>query len=171
VVTGVGTVLADDPRLDVRDPSLAGEVVQPLRVVLDTHGRMRASARILAPPGECWICVGPGQRPQIGGAGVSVRELPVTESGLDLAALLSMLVEREANEVWVEAGPSLAGAFVEHGLVDELVLYVAPRLLGADARPLVVLPAIGRIEDGPHWRYTDVRRVGEDLRIMAVPHG
>jgi diaminohydroxyphosphoribosylaminopyrimidine deaminase/5-amino-6-(5-phosphoribosylamino)uracil reductase len=171
VVTGVGTVLADDPRLDARHPSLGDQVVQPLRVVLDSHGRMRATARILAPPGECWICVGPGEASSAGGPGVAVRELPMAQSGLDLTALLAMLVEREANEVWVEAGPSVAGAFIREGLVDELVLYVAPRLLGSDARPLVVLPAIERIADGPHWRYTDVRQIGADLRIIAIPQG
>jgi len=169
VVTGVGTVLADDPRLDVRVATGLQPTRQPLRVVLDTHGRTPANARVLAPPGECWVCVGPDRSAALGGRGIQVRELPVNGPGIDLTALLAKLAEREANEVWVEAGPSLAGAFVSAGLIDELVLYLAPCLLGAGSRGLVELPAIGRIEDGPRFRFADVRRFGDDMRIIALP--
>jgi diaminohydroxyphosphoribosylaminopyrimidine deaminase/5-amino-6-(5-phosphoribosylamino)uracil reductase len=169
VVTGIGTVLADDPRLDVRIATGLQPARQPLRIVLDTQGRTPAAARVLAPPGECWVCVGPDRSAALGGQGMQVLELPVRGPGIDLAALLATLAKREANEVWVEAGPGLAGAFVAQGLVDELVLYLAPRLLGADGRALVGLPAIGRIEDGPRFRFADMRRFGDDLRIIALP--
>lgn len=168
IVTGIGTVMADDPRLDVRVPSADGVMRQPLRVVLDSHARTPANARILAPPGECWVCVG-ADAPEFREAGAVVRKLPLAGEGIDLAALLSLLTESGANEVWVESGPRLAGAFIARGLADELVLYVAPRMLGPDARPLAQIPSIGRIDDGPRWRYTDVQRFGDDLRIIAVP--
>jgi len=169
IVTGVGTVLADDPRLDVRIAPDEGEARQPLRVVLDSRGRTPARARILAPPGECWLCIGRGQTRPAATTSTAVHELPLAGSGVDLTALLSLLTERGVNEVWVESGPRLAGAFISQGLVDELVLYIAPRMLGPDARPLVQIPSIGRVDDGPRWRYTDLQHFGEDLRIIAVP--
>jgi diaminohydroxyphosphoribosylaminopyrimidine deaminase/5-amino-6-(5-phosphoribosylamino)uracil reductase len=169
VVTGIGTVLADDPRLDVRMATGEEPARQPLRVVLDSRGRTPQRARILAPPGECWVCIAAGQSSASASAGLSLHELPATSAGLDLTALLARLVAREANEVWVEAGPRVAGAFVAQGLIDELVLYVAPNLLGPGARPLFELPAIGRIEDGARFRFADVKRLGDDLRIIAVP--
>ncbi len=169
IVTGVGTVIADDPRLDVRIASDDGELRQPLRVVLDSRARTPSNARILAPPGECWILVGAAHAPVLHEAGVRVRQLPLAATGIDLAALLSLLAEHGANEVWVESGPRLAGSFISQGLVDELVLYVAPRMLGPDAQPLAQIPSIGRIDDGPRWRYIDLQRFGDDLRIIAVP--
>lgn len=146
IVTGIGTVLADDPLLNVRIGSDAGEARQPLRVVLDSKGRTPKNARIFSQPGECWIT-----------------------GGADLPSLLKQFAAREFNEIWVEAGPTLAGAFIAARLVDELIVYVAPRLLGADARPLAFLPPVLQLADGIAWHFTDLRRFGEDLRIMAVP--
>jgi diaminohydroxyphosphoribosylaminopyrimidine deaminase/5-amino-6-(5-phosphoribosylamino)uracil reductase len=170
VITGIGTVLADDPRLDVRISAGGEPPRQPLRIVLDSRHQIPRQARVLAPPGECWICVAAGQgRSTDRSSGATLIELPRAGQGLDLEALLTRLVEREANEVLVEAGPRVAGAFLAQRLVDELILYVAPRLFGSGARPLVELPAIGRIEDGLRFSFRDIERVGEDLRIIATP--
>lgn len=170
VITGIGTVLADDPRLDVRIPVGGEPARQPLRVVLDSRRRTPPKARVLAPPGECWLCVAAGaSRSADGAAGARLIELPSSAEGLDLGALLARLVEHEANEVLVEAGPRLAGAFVARGLFDELILYVAPKLFGPDARPLLALPPIAAIGDGPRLRFGEVERIGEDLRIIATP--
>lgn len=169
IVTGVGTVLADDPRLDVRIATNDEAPRQPLRVVLDSAQRTPAGARILAPPGECWIFVAAHGKTVAGDARAATRALSATPNGLDLKELIAQLAARDANEVWVEAGPRLAGGFVASGLADELLLYVAPRMLGAGARSLIDLPAIGRIEDGARFRFSDVRQLGDDLRIIAVP--
>ena len=89
--------------------------------------------------------------------------------GLDLSFILKDLADRQINEVLVEAGPKLAGAFVAAGLVDELVLYQAPIMLGHEARPLLVLPTITRMTDRWAWRFVETRMVGQDLRITLVP--
>lgn len=170
IVTGIGTVLADDPRLAVRLATSNGPPRQPLRAVLDSSHRTPAAAHILAPPGECWIFVDANKNKALADEKqVTTHALTASESGLDLNDLIAKLVAREANEVWVEAGPRLAGAFIAGGLVDELLLYVAPKMLGTGARPMLDLPAIGRIEDGAHFQFTDVRQLGDDLRIIAVP--
>ncbi|MGH8263808.1 MAG: bifunctional diaminohydroxyphosphoribosylaminopyrimidine deaminase/5-amino-6-(5-phosphoribosylamino)uracil reductase RibD [Steroidobacterales bacterium] len=169
VVTGIGTVLADDPRLDVRICAPGGEMRQPLRVIADARGRTPPAARILDAPGECWIVVGAGTLLDVGARKATVHEIAKSPSGVDLHALLGLLAARELNEVLVEAGPGLAGAFVAQCLVDELIVYVAPRFLGAEGRPLVLLPPIAQIEGGPAWQITDVRRFDGDLRIMAIP--
>jgi diaminohydroxyphosphoribosylaminopyrimidine deaminase/5-amino-6-(5-phosphoribosylamino)uracil reductase len=87
----------------------------------------------------------------------------------DLARVLALLAEREANEVLVEAGPRLAGSFICEGLADEFVLYLAPHMLGHDSAPLAMLPMLDDLGDRWEFRYTDVRQVGPDLRLTLVP--
>lgn len=172
VVTGIGTVLADDPRLDLRLPETLTLGRQPLRVVLDGGPRISPRARILAPPGRALVCTARARSPAADAlreAGADVEGLPRDEHGLDLPALLAMLAGRECNEVLVEAGPALAGAFVAAGLADRLVVYLAPVLLGSAARGMFALPGLTRMADRVQWRFTDVRPVGEDLRITAEP--
>ncbi|MBW8843827.1 MAG: bifunctional diaminohydroxyphosphoribosylaminopyrimidine deaminase/5-amino-6-(5-phosphoribosylamino)uracil reductase RibD [Burkholderiales bacterium] len=144
VLTGIGTVLADDPRLDVR---LVPTARQPLRIVLDPQGRMPASARILQPPGEARV-VGPGRA--------------------DLPMLLSDLGAQGINELHVEAGPTLSGAFLDAGLVDELLIYQAPVLIG-EGRPLAVLTALAELGDARRWRLVEATPVGQDLRLRLRP--
>jgi diaminohydroxyphosphoribosylaminopyrimidine deaminase / 5-amino-6-(5-phosphoribosylamino)uracil reductase len=91
------------------------------------------------------------------------------EGGLDLDAVLARLAALQMNEVWVEAGAMLAGSFIRQNLVDELVLYVAPSLLGSAARPLLTLPEVATLEDRMQLEYTDVRQIGPDLRLTARP--
>ncbi|MGQ3051772.1 MAG: bifunctional diaminohydroxyphosphoribosylaminopyrimidine deaminase/5-amino-6-(5-phosphoribosylamino)uracil reductase RibD [Roseateles sp.] len=144
ILTGIGTVLADDPRLDVR---LAVTARQPLRIVLDPQGRMPAQARILQAPGEARV-IGPGRA--------------------DLAALLAELGAQGINELHVEAGPTLSGAFLEAGLVDELLIYQAPMLIG-EGRPLAALAALARLEDARRWRLIEAQAIGQDLRLRLRP--
>jgi diaminohydroxyphosphoribosylaminopyrimidine deaminase / 5-amino-6-(5-phosphoribosylamino)uracil reductase len=172
VVTGIGTVLVDDPRLDLRlDESLTlGR--QPLRVVLDGALRLPPGARVLAPPGRVLVCTTREQSPaaaMLRAAGAEVVALPLGANGLDLGALLHSLADRECNEVLVEAGPALAGAFVGAGLADRLVVYLAPVLMGAGARGMFALPDLTRMAERLQWRFSDVRPVGDDLRITAEP--
>jgi len=167
VLTGIGTVLADDPRLDVR---LVPSVGQPLRVVVDTRLRLPSTARLLAPPGR--VLVYTAGEPRAGAAlaasGAEIVTAPAAVGHVDLAAVIADLGRRGVNEVHVEAGPRLNGALLQAGCVDELLLYVAPLLIGpgrpiADRAPLDVLTAAHAFE------YVDVERVGTDLRLRARP--
>ena len=144
VLTGIGTVVADDPRLDVR---LVPTARQPLRLVLDPQGRLPAGARILQPPGEARI-VGPGRA--------------------DLPALLAELGSQGINELHVEAGPTLSGAFLDAGLVDELLIYQAPMLVG-EGRPLAALSPLAALADARRWRLLEATPVGPDLRLRLRP--
>ena len=174
VVTGVGTVLADDPRLDLRLPETQTLGRQPLRVVLDSGLKSAPGARILAPPGRVLFCAGQERldgpaAAALRAAGAEVQGLPRGRAGLELEALLALLAARECNEVLIEAGPALAGAFVTAGFADRLVLYLAPVLLGSDARGMFDLPGLTRMSERLQWRFSDVRAIGEDLRITAEP--
>ncbi len=172
VLTGVGTVLGDDPQLNVR---LAGESRrQPLRVVLDTHLRTPVGARLLASEGEVLILTAlSGLDEQRAAAlserGARVESLPEAAAGLDLGAVLDRLAELEANEVLVEAGPTLAGQLLRQGLADELLLYVAPKLLGPQARPLVELPPLEALTLAPAFTLIEAQPVGADLRLRLRP--
>jgi diaminohydroxyphosphoribosylaminopyrimidine deaminase/5-amino-6-(5-phosphoribosylamino)uracil reductase len=154
ILSTSATVLADDPELTARD----GEVSrQPLRVILDAHARIPRSARIFSAPGRT-VCL---TREQIG----------LDAAGrLPLPAVLAWMGGAELNEVWTEAGPTLAGALLADGLVDELVLYLAPRLLGPTARPLAAWPNLERLADAPSWQVRDLRQIGPDIRIMLRRH-
>jgi diaminohydroxyphosphoribosylaminopyrimidine deaminase / 5-amino-6-(5-phosphoribosylamino)uracil reductase len=172
VVTGIGTVLADDPRLDLRLPDSQTRGRQPLRVVLDGDLRISSSARTLQPPGSALIFArraDSATATALRAAGAGVEALPAGAGGLDLEVLLERLAGRECNEVMVEAGPTLAGAFAAAGLADRLVVYLAPVLMGAGARGMFTLPGLARMSERLQWRFTDVRRLGEDLRITAEP--
>ena len=179
ILTGIGTLLADDPSLNVRLdaddlPGLRpGEAIrQPLRVVLDSRWRTPASARILTLPGITLI-VGavddPGRMAELKGAGAEVFLCPGESGQVDLAALMSELARREINEVLLETGPTLAGAAVSEGLVDEILIYLAPHLMGDAGRGLFSLPGIERMRDRIPLAIVDVCAVGRDLRITASP--
>ena len=160
VITGAGTVRADDPRLTVRDPRFAvdGRIRQPLRVVVSGRGEVPAGAAALA-GGDALLATG---RHAAEREGVALHRQPGER--VDLGRLLDHLGERGCNEVLVEAGPTLIGAFIEADLWDELILYVAPRLLGSAARPLAAL-ALPTLSEAATGRIVHVARFGEDLRL------
>jgi diaminohydroxyphosphoribosylaminopyrimidine deaminase/5-amino-6-(5-phosphoribosylamino)uracil reductase len=171
ILTGATTVLRDDPRLTVRDPALALRGRRPLRVVLDPQLTTPPSARLFAEPGPVLILAG-ADEPEAARALAAAGAEVVHHGGVatrDLAAVLAELARREQNEVLVEAGPRLAGAFLEAGLVDEFVLYVAPHMLGHDAAPLAMLPMLDDLGDRWEFRFADVRQVGTDLRLTLTP--
>jgi diaminohydroxyphosphoribosylaminopyrimidine deaminase/5-amino-6-(5-phosphoribosylamino)uracil reductase len=176
ILTGIGTLLADDPRLDVRLPAEPGkERRQPLRVVLDTQLRTPPQARLFSVGGEVLLLTGVGapddrRAEALSARGARVESLPVQAGRLDLSAVIDRLGELELNEVLVEAGPTLAGQLLHAGLVDELLLYVAPILLGADARALVELPPLDSIAVAPAFMLLENIQVGADLRLRLKPH-
>jgi diaminohydroxyphosphoribosylaminopyrimidine deaminase/5-amino-6-(5-phosphoribosylamino)uracil reductase len=169
ILTGIGTVLADDPMLNVRpqgdwypDPE---HVRQPLRVVVDSDLRMPVKAKILG--GEKVLLATAGDkviRPDI-----ETVVLPTPDKQVDLAALLTVLAKREVNELMVEAGADLNGALLRSKLIDELVFYVAPKLMGSDARAVFNLPGMIRMDQNIDLQVTDMRPIGQDWRITALP--
>ncbi len=172
VLTGVETVLADDPSLTVRLDEV-GEPPQPLRVVLDSRLRLPPQARLLGLPGPTLIlCVeGQGQgRSALEASGARVVELPADDQGrVDLRSALTYLAGQEINEVLLEAGPTLAGSALRQGLIDELVIYMAPHLMGDSGLGLFRIPGLEKMQDRIALEITDLRAVGRDWRITAVP--
>ena len=161
VVVGSGTVVADDPALTFRTPGLEGD--QPLRVVFDSSGRTPANAQIFDNAAPCVvIAADEGEWP------AEVVRVPRADGGVDIAEALRVLGGRGLCHVLVEAGPTLAGAFVSGGLVDRLVLYLAPKIIGGDA-PGLFRDGVKTLTDAWHMRVDDVKRVGDDIRIDARP--
>jgi len=179
IVTGIGTVLADDPSMNVRLaagdlPGLdAGDaVIQPLRVVLDSRLRMPPRSRMLPLPGDTLvICTerDAGKARDLEQAGAEVLAVGGVDGHVDLRAALQRLAQREVNEVLLETGPVLAGSALAAGLVDELVIYMAPHLMGDMARGLFSLPALRHMHQRIDLEITDVRAIGKDWRITARP--
>ncbi len=181
VVTGIGTVLADDPSMNVR---LAAEELhgveqpnylrQPLRVILDSELRTPPTARLLRLPGDTLIVCGEGafgaREQALRAAGAEVARRPQGDGRVQLADLMQLLAARAVNEVLIEAGPTVAGHALQAGLVDELIVYMAPHLMGQAARGLVALSGIERMADRLQLTFDDVRRVGSDLRIRLRPN-
>ncbi|BCK86810.1 riboflavin biosynthesis protein RibD [Sideroxyarcus emersonii] len=167
VLTGSGTVRADDPRLDVREVEVGR---QPLRVVLDSSLHIAPEARVLrGGPTLVYTAIPDAARHQaLQAVGAEVALLTGERGRVDLAAVLQDLARRGINEVLVEAGRTLNGALLEAGLVDELVLYLAPKLLGDAARGLAELGALTQLQQGTDLKWQDVRQVGDDLRIIAT---
>ena len=191
ILTGIGTVLADDPQLTVRLadadwPDYVNPAYRqpPLRVVLDSQGRLPPGRKITDTSAPTLLChagsasgksgkntgetaTGAKQAPTIPGM------IPALCCGdgeqVDLPAVLAALAERQINAVLVEAGATLAGAFLAAGLVDELVLYVAPKLLGDSAWPLLQLPVFTALPQCPQLKLVDVRQLGDDLRLTLRP--
>lgn len=173
IITGVGTVLADDPNLTVRLPGL-DESRQPLRVVLDPRLSMPVEARLLQQPGDVLIVTASNDqavRESLERDNTAIVHLPDGLDRIDLPGLLHLLGENEINEVLLETGATLAGAMLQAGLVDELIVYMAPVLMGDAARGLFHLPEIEHMAQRRPLKISDVRAVGEDWRITATPLG
>jgi diaminohydroxyphosphoribosylaminopyrimidine deaminase/5-amino-6-(5-phosphoribosylamino)uracil reductase len=167
VIVGIGTVLADDTALTVRDRPT---VRQPLRVVVDGQGRTPLSARILDEAAPTLVAVGVDADPErvkkLRGSRAEVVELPRAHGRVDLRALLATLYEREVRQVLVEGGATLAGSFVREQLVDEVVGYHAPALLGAGP-PVLADAGITTLAASMRLQLSDVRQLGNDVRIVA----
>jgi diaminohydroxyphosphoribosylaminopyrimidine deaminase/5-amino-6-(5-phosphoribosylamino)uracil reductase len=172
ILTGSATVLADDPALTVRLP---GATRQPLRVVLDSTLRVSAAAHVFDPPGQALVFTASLEAPrrvELERRGVRVLSaVRAADGGLALEPLLRQLGGLQLNEVWVEAGARLAGALLQARLADELIVYLAPLLLGPTARALLQLPALQRLGDALQLQFTECVAIGADLRLTARPGG
>ena len=168
VMTGIGTVLADDPQLDVRWVPTAA---QPLRVVVDSTWRLPLSARLLRGPGAVLVVGANDPKlapPALAACGATLLHVPAAEGRVDLASMLRQLAARGVNELHVEAGAVLNGALLRAGLVDELLFYMALRLVGP-GRPMALWPALPTLDGALNFKLVDVKQLGDDLRIRALP--
>lgn len=168
LLTGVGTVRDDDPRLDVR---LVSSARQPLRVIVDSRLQTPPDARILEAPGKVLIyadTIDSARAAPLTWRGAEIIALPGTGGKVDLNALLRDLAARGINELHVEAGHKLNGSFVRAGLVDEFLIYMAPKLLGI-GRELAAFGPLERLADGVALHFSSVVSLGDDLRIIARP--
>jgi diaminohydroxyphosphoribosylaminopyrimidine deaminase / 5-amino-6-(5-phosphoribosylamino)uracil reductase len=177
ILTGIGTVLADDPRLNVRlaDEAPGHARRQPLRVILDARLRMPADARLFGIGGDVLILTAlatadAARAAELTARGARIESLPAVADRLALQSVIERLGELEANEVLVEAGATLAGELLRESLVDELLVYIAPRLLGPTARALVELPQVTELTDAPAFTLIDMQQLGEDVRLRLRPH-
>lgn len=176
VLTGIGTVLADDPSLTVRltakELDIEGEVRQPARVILDTLLRCPPSAKLLTLPGKTLIYTTERDAAKVSVLEQAGAEVVYVEKGIDsgvsLVEVLKNLATREINEVHTEAGSTLCGHLLEAGLADELLMYMAPHLLGSDAMGAFNLPNLNTMQQRINLKIQDIRAIGDDWRIIAA---
>jgi diaminohydroxyphosphoribosylaminopyrimidine deaminase/5-amino-6-(5-phosphoribosylamino)uracil reductase len=170
VLTGIGTVLADDPRLDVR---LVPTQLQPLRVVVDSAFATPPAARLLQEPGRVLVVGAQDQPARMAGlraAGAEVLLLPGADGRVDLPQLLQRLAANGVGELHVEAGAVLNAALIGADLVDELLVYTAPRLLGP-GRGMAALPELPALDAALGFDFQDCQRIGTDLRLLVRRQG
>lgn len=172
ILTGIGTVRDDDPRLTARPEGVAETAIrQPLKVIVDSRLETPLNAQVLA-GGATLIAAAQSDTQKIAALrarGAEVLVLPDARGKVDLAALMQALAQRGINEVHGEAGHQLSGSLLSAGLVDELLLYYAPTLLGSAARGMFQLPELTELSGRRDFVLTDLRRLGDDLRMMLRP--
>jgi len=166
VMAGIGTVLADNPRLTVRDVATAR---QPLRIVVDRHLQIPLDAAVLESGNALVVTTEqPNEKSgELEARGAAVLHMPASDGKVDLVALMRELAGRNLNEVLVESGNRLNGALLQAGMVDELIVYLAPHLLGDTARGMFDLGTLSALDQRRALTISDVRRIGSDLRILA----
>lgn len=187
IITGVETVLSDNPSMNVRfdelnltaeekQQNLSLNSIQPLRVILDSNLRTPGTAKILHVDGGIRIYVA---KKTIDQELVESKELPGNvelvfaeeeSQRVNLHFVLeSLALNCECNEVFVEAGPALSAAFLEAGLIDELIVYIAPKLLGSDAKPLFEIAGLQSMSESRNFAVKDLDKVGDDIRVCLIP--
>lgn len=167
ILTGVGTVLADDPSMTVR---LKGIDSQPLRVVVDTNLSMPTDAKMLKEQGKTVLmtCSADESVTQVlTDAGADIHMMPYCNTSVDLKSVLQQLSDMSINDVLLETGATLSGAMLQAGLIDEIIIYMAPVLMGNNARGLFALPALDSMQDKIELDIIEQRLVGQDIRLTA----
>lgn len=177
ILSTSATVLADDPSLNVRWEQLPESVQkdyqkanlhQPVRAIIDSQNRVKPHHQLFSLPGKV-VLLRTQQGTEDWGDEVEQLIVPGSSEGIDLTAALKVLAENGLHHIWVEAGASLAGSLVEQNLVDELILYQAPKLMGADSRSLIAIRGLTAMSEVPELNISDVTLVGRDIRIRAIP--
>ncbi|OUU37951.1 MAG: riboflavin biosynthesis protein RibD [Cellvibrionales bacterium TMED49] len=182
IISGIGTQKMDDPSLSLRvdyetlgsDPAVAtADLRQPLRVIVDSRCEMASNSTMLSQTGRILVATLEGniqkeRAEKLILAGAEVEFFPQSNGQVDLTQLLYRLAEFGCNNVLVEAGATLAGSFMAQGITDEFIYYMAPKLMGSEARPLFRLP-INTMDAHLAMLITDMRRVGDDIRITLCP--
>lgn len=175
ILTGSGTVLADDPSLNVRlnaaDLGITGDIRQPLRVIVDSQLQTPTNAKLLGLEGNTLIYTATEDVTkinQLNTANTEVKPLTLVDNKLSLTEVLKDLANKEINEVHVEAGSKLCGALLQQGLVDELIIYMAPSLMGSNAQGLFDIPGLDQMKDKIQLNIKDIRAIGDDFRITAL---
>lgn len=173
IVTGIGTVLADDPSMTVRLPDA---VRQPLRVIVDSHLQTRADCKMLdatmlkhSPVLIAYAQDDNHQAQTLFAAGAALIQLADVNHRVDLKALFKHLAQCGINEVLVEAGQGLNGALLHADLIDEFIFYYAPKLMGADAQAMFAIPELTAMQQVTDLHILDVRQIGQDIRLRAKP--
>lgn len=179
ILTTSSTVLADNPSMNVRWDELSDEIKaiypeetlrQPIRIITDSQNRVIENHKITQIEGECWLARTKSQ-PSNWQGNVSEILLPTNgkNSGVDLVLLMMQLGKRNINTVWVESGAHFAGALLEAGLVDELIVYIAPKILGDDARGLFALSPLSSLSEAPEFTVDSLQQIGSDIRVCLKP--
>lgn len=169
IVTGIGTVLADNPNMTVRLP---GVIRHPLRVIVDSHLQTPLNSNMLAqdtlqhsPLLIAHADTEPAREKALSAAGAELVHLPRIDGKVDLSALMQLLAQRGVNEVLLEAGQGLNGGFLQSGLIDEFIFYYAPKIMGDAARAMFAIPELVSMQQVNHLKILDVRQFGQDLRL------
>ena len=160
-LTGINTILADDPALTVRLPNVSR---QPLRVILDSQLRISPHAKIFKENGRNLILT--AKETSLNFPSTEIKQVSLKDNRLNLLEVCKTLAEKEVNELFIECGATLAGAFISEKLVDELILYVAPTFLGDQARGLLQLPQLIHLQDRINFQIKEIRHIGKDLRLI-----
>ncbi len=174
IMTGVGTVIEDDPSMNVRssEGKKTDHQRQPLRVILDSELDISLDAKILSLPGDAMIfhaSENSDKKQKLANIGVDLISVEAKRGAAFLEYVLRYLArEKEINEVLLEAGSTLSGEMLQAGLIDELIVYLAPTLLGPDAKSLFQLPMIKNMKDRISLNFSDIRTIGQDIRIKAT---
>lgn len=178
ILSTSATVLADNPQLTVRWQDLPKTVQQcyprstlrmPIRIILDSQNKLTFNEKIFQLPSEIWLVVKKHYDSKHIPENVTILIDDSESERIDLNWLFKMLAKKTINAIWVEAGAHLAGALIEAKLIDELLLYIAPRLLGSQAADLCILPHLTQLVNAPSFELTDIKLLGNDLRLMLVP--
>ncbi|PHM66359.1 bifunctional diaminohydroxyphosphoribosylaminopyrimidine deaminase/5-amino-6-uracil reductase [Xenorhabdus stockiae] len=188
ILSTSATVLADDPSLTVRWNELDAETQavypqeslrQPVRIIVDSKNRVTPQHQVVQQTGQCWLAHtdldgsdradSADKNEQQWTDNIEKILLPVHGTGVDLVLLMMQLGKRQVNSVWAECGPTLAGALLSLGLVDELILYIAPKVLGNSARGLFAIPELQKLSDAPEFTLIDVQQIGPDVRLRLKP--
>lgn len=167
IITGAGTILSDDPSLTVRTEKI---LQQPLRVIVDSHLSTPVNAKIFSNQGKTLVVTASEDGEaveQLVHAGAEVVQLSSANHGINLGELMKLLAEKECNEVMIEAGATLSGSALASGIVDEIVVYIAPHLMGSSAKGMFNIPGLEKMESRIELDIHDVRSVGKDIRISA----